>query len=145
MSMRSRCSITTAGRCNTVVAMRKAVPAKDPDVAALSGWQRTCIETLRAAVLHAAPLDETIKWGHIVCSSNGPVLLLRAEDTRVLFGFWRGKRLQGIEPRLKPGGKYEMATMQFDDGTQIDPATLTALVRQAVALNSTLGNPTDLG
>jgi hypothetical protein len=126
--------------------MKKAIPAKNPDayVAALSGWQRNCVETLRTAVTHAAPLDETIKWGHIVYFSNGPVLLIRAEETRVLFGFWRGKRLQGIEPRLKPGGKYELATMQLVDGTNVDRATVTALVQHAVALNTTLGNPTDL-
>src|SRR5690606_36845288 len=38
----------------------------------------------------AAPLDESIKWGHLVYQSNGPVLLIRAEARRVLFGFWRG-------------------------------------------------------
>jgi hypothetical protein len=41
------------------------------------------------------------------------VLLIRAEDARVLFGFWRGKLLRAIEPRLKPGGKYEMATLEL--------------------------------
>jgi hypothetical protein len=42
-----------------------------------------------------------------------PFLLIRAEERRVLFGFWRGQRLRGIEPRLKPGGKYEMATLEL--------------------------------
>jgi hypothetical protein len=67
-----------------------------------------------------------------------------AEDTRVLFGFWRGKRLQAIEPRLKRGGKYEMATMEIVEKTRLGPATIVALVRQAVALNDRHGDPTDL-
>src|SRR5262245_13397999 len=100
--------------------MRKTPPAADPDayVRALRGWKKDCVETLRNAVTRAARFDEQIKWGHLVYSSNGPVLLIRAEDERVLFGFWRGNRLTKIEPQLKPSGKYEMATQVFrkDDG-----------------------------
>ena len=88
--------------------MRKAVPAASPDayVATLAGWQRERVETLRAAVRKAAAFQEVVKWGHLVYLANGPVLLIRAEEERVLFGFWRGQRLRSIEPRLKPGGKY---------------------------------------
>ena len=98
--------------------MRKSVPAADPDayVRALTGWRRACVETLRAAVRKATELEEAVKWGHLVYAANGPVLLIRAEDERVLFGFWRGQRLREIEPRLKPGGKYEMATLELREG-----------------------------
>ena len=89
-----------------------------------------------------AALEERIKWGHIVCFSNGPVLLIRAEAARVLFGFWRGKRLTGIEPRLKPGGKYELATMTFVEGDTVDRGLAEALVREAVRLNAAVGDPT---
>ena len=83
--------------------MKKSIPAANPDayVASLRGWQRTCVEALRAAVRDSAPLDEAVKWGHLVYSANGPALLIRAEETRVLFGFWRGQRLLDIEKRLK--------------------------------------------
>lgn len=74
--------------------------------------------------------------------SNGPILLIRAEASRVLFGFWRGQRLTGIEPRLKPGGKYEMATMEIRDGTPVEPATVRRLAKEAVALNKKAGDPT---
>ena len=74
--------------------------------------------------------------------ANGPALLIRAEPTRVLLGFWRGQRLRAIEPRLKPGGKYEMATLELDAATQVDPATVERLVKKAVSLNKTLGDPT---
>ena len=124
--------------------MKKTPPAPSPDayVAALTGWRRECVEALRAAVRGAAPLDEVIKWGHLVYLSNGPVLLIRAEDYRVLFGFWRGQLLRSIEPRLVPGGKYEMATVDLREGDTIAPATARRLTRGAVKLNAELGDPT---
>lgn len=124
--------------------MKKTTPAAHPDayIAALDGWRLSRVRSLRKAVLSAAPaLEEVIKWGHLVYFSNGPVLLIRAEDERVLFGFWRGRRLNEIEPRLKGGGKYEMATLELRQETEINPATVRRLVKEAAALNRTLGNP----
>jgi hypothetical protein len=127
--------------------MKKSVAAESPDayIASLGGWQGRHAQALRSAVVGAAPLQEVIKWGHLVYFSNGPVLLIRAEERRVLFGFWRGQRLRGIEPRLKPGGKYEMATLELVERTPLEYATVVELVKTAVALNRTFGDPTDLG
>jgi hypothetical protein len=124
--------------------MKKSPPAANPDayVAALDGWRRVCVEKLRTAVRDTAELEEVIKWGNLVYLANGPVLVIRAEESRVLFGFWRGQRLRDIEPRLKPGGKYEMATLELLEGATIDPATVRRLTQEAVALNQDLGNPT---
>ncbi|UHQ22250.1 DUF1801 domain-containing protein [Lysobacter sp. 5GHs7-4] len=124
--------------------MQKTPPAANPDayVAALDGWRRDLVEQLRADVLAAAKLDEKIKWGHLVYFSNGPVLLIRAEAQRVLFGFWRGKRLLEIEPRLKPGGKFELATLDLREGMTIATAVVRRLTREAVALNRSVGDPT---
>jgi len=69
------------------------------------------------------------------------VLMIRAEEQRVLLGFWRGKRLRTIEPRLKPGGKYEMATLELRAGDTIGPATVRRLTREAVRLDRALGDP----
>jgi hypothetical protein len=126
--------------------MRKSLPAGDPDayVLALTGWRRACVEPLRRAVRKASELEEAVKWGHLVYTANGPVLLIRAEDERVLFGFWRGQRLAGIEPRLKPGGKYEMATLDIREGMTIKPAVASCLAREAVALNRAVGDPTKI-
>jgi hypothetical protein len=125
--------------------MKKAVPAANPDayVAALKGWRRECVVALRTNVGAAAKLEEVIKWGHLVYFSKGPVLLIRAEEERVLFGFWRGQRLGEIEPRLKAGGKYEMATLELREGDAIASTLVRKLVRAAVGLNDTLGDPTD--
>lgn len=125
--------------------MKKSVPAATPVayVAALSGWQRELVTQLRGVVVKAAKLEEVVKWGHLVYFSNGPTLLIRAEETRVLFGFWRGQRLRDIAPELKAGGKYEMATIELRKGMSIADAIVRQLVRGAVALNEQLGNPTD--
>ena len=72
----------------------------------------------------------------------GAAQRFRAEEERVLFGFWRGQRLRLIEPRLKPGGKFEMATLEITRGTTIDAFTARRLAAKAVALNKTLGDPT---
>lgn len=128
--------------------MKKTPPTAGADatpdtyVNALRGWRRDCVETLRAAVQSAATLDEAIKWGHLVYFARGPVLLIRAEEERVLFGFWRGQRLRLIEPRLKPGGKFEMATLEITRGMTVDAFTARRLAAKAVALNKTLGDPT---
>lgn len=124
--------------------MQPSTSAANPDayVASLHGWQRERVEKLRAVVRAAAPLEEVVKWRHLVYLSNGPVLLIRAEAERVLFGFWRGQRLQAIEPRLKSGGKYEMATLELRDGTAISAARVRRLAREAMSLNATCGDPT---
>jgi hypothetical protein len=125
--------------------MKKSAPAGSPDeyVASLSGWRRACVEHLRVNVSTAGDLEEAVKWGHLVYSSNGPVLLIRAEEQRVLFGFWRGQRLQSIEPRLKASGNYEMATLQLLEGMAASASIVRKLTKEAIALNKSLGDPRD--
>ena len=123
--------------------MKKMIPAANPDayVETLGGWRRSVVENLRSTVRAASALEEVVKWGHLVYFATGPVLLIRAEDERVLFGFWRGQRLRGIEPRLKPAGKSEMATLEIREGMTVGPATVRRLTREAVALNGKHGDP----
>ncbi len=124
--------------------MKKIPPAESPDayVTALFGWRKELVEKLRALVLSAGKLEEVIKWGHLVYFSNGPALLIRAEEERVLFGFWRGQRLREIDARLKPGGKYEMATIVLTEGSEITAVQIKKLVKAAVVLNKEFGDPT---
>jgi hypothetical protein len=123
--------------------MKRSPPAANPDayVAGISGWQRPCVEGLRAAARSAGDIEEFVKWGHLVYMSNGPVLLIRAEDHRVLFGFWRGKRLLGIDKRLKASGKYELANLELREGMTVSPAIARRLVKEAIALNKSVGDP----
>ena len=125
--------------------MKKSTPAASPDtyVQALTGWHRALVEALRTSTLAAGPLTEQIKWGHLVYSSNGPVLLIRAEAGRVLFGFWRGQRLKEFDDRLRAGGKYEMASIAFVEGDRASPTRIGKLVKAAIRLNLQLGDPRD--
>jgi hypothetical protein len=95
--------------------MKSSAIAATPDasVKARRGWRRDIVAGPRAAVRSTRGLEEKIKWGHPVYLSNGPMLLIRAEDTRVLFGFWR-----------------------------VSPTVAKRLVRAAVALNREVGDPT---
>jgi len=122
----------------------KTAPAQNPEayVAALSGWQRLLVEGIRATVRKSTRLEEVIQWGNLVYLSNGPALLIRAEPDRVLFGLWRGQQMRDIEPRLEPGGQYEMATVDLREGDDIAAATVRRLVKKAMRLNAALGDPT---
>jgi hypothetical protein len=114
----------------------------DEYFAGLSHWQGRYANALRAAVTEAVPeLEERLKWGHAVYFLDGPVLLIRAEPTRVLLTFWRGQRLRNLEPRLKPGGKYEMATLELKADSPLARDAVVALARQAAELNRTSGDP----
>ena len=109
---------------------------------AFSGWRQSYASALHAAVMEAVPaFDARIKWGHMVYFMNGPALLVRVEPARVLLGLWRGQRLRHIEPRLRPGGKFEMATLELKEGTALERATVIALAQEAARLNGVLGNP----
>ena len=126
--------------------MKKQLAAANPDayVAGLGEWQRACVERLRAAVKKPGLFEEVIKWGNLVYLSNGPAIVIRAEDARVLFSFWRGRRLVSIQPLLKPGGKYEMARVVYREGDVVDVKLAERLAREAHRLNGELGDPTDI-
>ena len=120
----------------------KAAASPDAFVEDLSGWRRELVERLRAAVNAGAAFDEIIKWGNLVFVHNGLCVLIHVEDHRVVFGFFRGKRLTGIEPRIKPSGKYELGNIVFFEGDGIDPERVEAVAREAARLNDELGDPT---
>jgi hypothetical protein len=113
----------------------------DEYVQSIGGWQRDRVEMLRAIARRVGEAEETVKWGHLVYLANGPAYLIRADEERVLFGFWRGKRLLDIEPRMTGTGKYEMKTLELREDTTIDPAIAERLIREAIRLNRTIGSP----
>ena len=119
--------------------------ADTPDayLQALGGWQQSYAAALREVVRTAcADAEERLKWGHLVYFLQGPMLLVRAEPQRVLFGFWRGQRLRHIEPRLRPGGKYEMATLELLPDTPLERSVVVQLVEEAARLQRLLGDAT---
>lgn len=125
--------------------MMKAAASPDAFVEQLGGWKRTLVERLRAAVNAGAAFDEIIKWGNLVFVHNGLAVLIHVEDHRVVFGFFRGKRLATIEPRIKPSGKYELGNIVFVEGDGIEAEQVERLAREAARLNDELGDPTTIG
>jgi hypothetical protein len=122
----------------------KAAASPDAFVAELTGWRRELVAMLRAAVNAAAAFDEIIKWGNLVFVHQGLAALIHVEDHRVVFGFFRGKRLTAIEPRIAPSGKYELGNIAFFEAHAIEAAQVEALAREAARLNDELGDPTAL-
>ena len=120
----------------------KAAASPDAFVAELAGWKADLVTMLRAAVNSAAEFDEIIKWGNLVFVHNGLCMLIHVEDHRVLLGFWRGKRLTSLEPRIKASGTYELGNIVFFEGDGIEPATVSALAKEAARLNVDVGDPT---
>ena len=123
----------------------QAAASPDAFVEELSGWKRTLVEMLRAAVHAGAAFDEIIKWGNLVFVHDGLSVLVHVEDHRVVFGFFRGKRLTALEPRIKPSGKYELGNIVLLEGDIIEADQVERLARQAAALNDELGDPTAIG
>lgn len=121
--------------------MGPAAESPDAYIAALSGWQRERATMMRAAIMAAAPFEETIKWTNLVFLANGPCILIRAEEHRVLLGFWRGKRLRDVDPRIKASGKYELGNLVMTETTEVTPDQVARLAAEACRLNTALGNP----
>ncbi len=117
------------------------VHTPDEYVASLDGWRKQLVRALRQVVRAAGPFEEQLKWGHIVYFHGGPALLIRAEAERVLYGFWRGREFLELEPRLKPGGKYDMATLELREGDSLSASAASALARAALEANERLGDP----
>jgi hypothetical protein len=126
------------------MAMMKGMAAANPDayVEALSGWQRQRVEMLRAAVKAGGDFQEIIKWTNLVFILNGPCIVVRAEEQRVLLVFFRGKRLAHLDPRIKPSGKFELANLVMTEDIEVSPALVTQLAAAAAALNLEYGDPT---
>ena len=120
----------------------KAAASPDAFVKELSGWKRELVAVLRAAVNAGAAFDEIIKWGNLVFVHQGLAVLIHVEDHRVVFGFFRGKRLNDLEPRIRPSGKYELGNIVFLEGDAIEPAQVERLAGEAARLNGQLGDPT---
>jgi hypothetical protein len=120
----------------------KAAASPDAFVEELDGWRRALVQMLRSAVNAGAEFDELIKWGNLVFAHNGLSILIHVEDHRVVLGFFRGKRLTALEPRIRPSGKYELGNIVFFEGDAIDPGQAERLAREAARLNDELGDPT---
>jgi hypothetical protein len=114
----------------------------DDFVAGLEGWQAEIVMALRALVREAAPeAREVLKWAQPVWERNGPFAYAKPFPRYVNFGFWRGASLSAPEGLLQSGGS-KMAHVKLASARDVQPEILRELVKQAVSLNLTNGDPT---
>lgn len=99
-------------------------------------------EMMRAAIMAAADFAETIKWTNLLFSTQGPCIVIRAEEQPVILALFRGKRLAHLDPRIKPSGKYELGNLILDEPSPIDHVTIERIAAEAARLNAVQGDPT---
>ena len=114
----------------------------DSYVAGLPDWRGETISALRRLVLQAAPSAvESIKWGQPVYEDHGPFAYIKAYKNHVNFGFWRGAEMK--DPKgLFQGTGDRMRHVELRSPDALDTPWLQAMVRAAVELNRSKGNPT---
>ena len=95
-------------------------------------------------VVEKRPLEASIEQVLRADSRAGARAILALIDKRRFENRSEGQRLRKIDPRLKPGGKYEMANIELQSGDEVSAAIVRRLVKQAIDLNKKLGNPTKL-
>lgn len=110
-------------------------------IARLPEWQASLAKEIVHTVLSASSeLVLMIKWAQPVFESNGPVCYIKGHKNHLTFGFWRGASLMELDDRLETSGE-KMAHIKFTNGMSLQTGTIKKLVKAAVELNTTLGNP----
>lgn len=118
------------------------VKTVDEYIQGLEGWQAEVVSAVRQLVREAAPeAKESIKWAQPVYEVNGPICYIKAFKNNVNFGFWRGTQLSDAEGILQGSGD-KMRHVKLVGVQDIQESALQDLVRSAVELNRSLGDPT---
>jgi hypothetical protein len=123
----------------------KVSPARGMSVdawvkAKAKGWQGELVHKLVAVAKSAAPGGEiTIKWNQPVLVHNGPVAFIKPAKAHVTFGFWRGAMLSDPKGALEGGDR--MKHLKLPSAKALDETQLKKWVKEAVALNAKLGDP----
>ena len=108
----------------------------------LDGWQAEVVATLRRLIRDTAPdATESIKWSQPVFEANGPFCYIRAFKSHVNFGFWRGAEIADPQGLLEGSGD-KMRHVKLSGAEDIRTGAFQDMVRSAVRLNRSLGNPT---
>jgi hypothetical protein len=119
------------------------VPASqriDAKIAALGDWRGQTLARIRALIHEADPeVVETVKWGRVpVWEHDGILTTGETYKTAVKMTFAKGASL------ADPSGLFNSSldgntrrAIDFHEGDAIDGEALKALIRAAVALNTT--------
>jgi hypothetical protein len=110
--------------------------------AGLGDWRSDVVLALRDLVREAAPeAKESIKWAQPVYEENGPFCYIKAFKNHVNFGFWRGVDLPD-EAGILEGSGEKMRHVRVTGLEDLREDVFQDLVRAAVALNHSKGDPT---
>jgi hypothetical protein len=130
-----------ATRPTPKVSPLRGMPVDDWVMAKASGWRAEVVSDLIALARKTAPRATiAIKWGQPVIEENGPVAFIKVAGAHVTFGFWRGADL--TDPKALLEGGERMKHVKLRSPEDFDEEVLSALLRQAVALNHKEGDPT---
>ncbi len=113
-------------------------------VTAKAGGQAETIAALRALIAEVGPeLEAAIKWNQPVYSHKGPAIYFKPAKAHLTFGFWRGVELDDPAGLLGGSGAM-MRHVKLSNATDVQQHrdALAALIRQAIAINDTKGDPT---
>jgi hypothetical protein len=114
----------------------------DEYIAAFDDWRTDAMKRLREVVKEGAPHSAVaIKWAQPVWEWNGPMIWMKAYPKHVDIGFWRGTEMDDPKKVLTGDGE-KMRHIKITSVDDIPADALRDLVRQAVQLNTSKGNPT---
>jgi hypothetical protein len=127
---------------NPAAARRDKHSSVDEYIARYDGWRKQVLIQLRQLIESAAPqATAAAKWSQPVWDDHGPFCYLRVHANHVTLGFWRGAGLQAPRGFLEgEGGRMRHIKLTSTD--QIRKKLVQQLVREAVKLNRTEGDPT---
>jgi hypothetical protein len=114
----------------------------DEYIAAFDDWRTDAMKRLREVVKEGAPHSAVgIKWAQPVWEWNGPMIWMKAYPKHVDIGFWRGTEMDDPKKVLTGDGE-RMRHIKITSVDDIPADALRELVKQAVKLNTAMGNPT---
>lgn len=114
----------------------------DEYIAAFDDWRTDAMKRLREVVKEGAPHSAVgIKWAQPVWEWNGPMIWMKAYPKHVDIGFWRGTEMDDPKKVLTGDGE-RMRHIKITSVDDIPADALRDLVKQAVKLNTSKGNPT---
>ncbi len=111
-------------------------------ISTLDDWRGDVVRQLDELVRKVVPaVTASIKWAQPVYESNGPFCFVKAAKNHVTIGFWRGIDVDDPN-QLFEGTGDKMRHVKIKDAKSLPAAALRKMIKQAVALNHDLGNPT---
>jgi hypothetical protein len=115
----------------------------DARIGELQDWRGQVLAKIRAVIRSADPrITEEWKWNVPVWSCNGIICTGETYKKAVKLTFAKGAQIDGDAARLFNAsleGKARRA-IDFPEGSAVDGAALSALVRAAIALNTAAGS-----